>query len=504
MRADEPRTGPRRDVLLAVAIAYAGLQVALNGCKGYGYFNDEFYYLACARRLALGYVDHPPLAPFLLRLLTSLTGVSIAAIRLPAAIAGGATVYLAGRMAWRLGGDVRAQTLAALAMAAAPGPMILFGFFSTNPFEILVWTLIADLALAIAGGADPRMWVAMGVVAGLGLENKHTTVLFVGALAVGLVATSAREHLRGPWPWAGLAAALLVFAPNLAWEARHGWVSLEFYRVANAVKNVPTTSWRAGLDQVLFMNPVMAPLWIIGLVWLLAARRVRFLAVAFLVLFALLLAFPTSRPDRIAGAYPMLLSAGAVALAPLRARLARGALIAALAFSTAVMAPLALPILSPASLASYSERLGINPQIELQRRSRVPQWVADRLDWEELAEAVAGVARGLPPEERRAAAVFAWDYAYAASLELYGPARGVPRVISTHNNYFLWGPGTPAPSTVIAVGVPRPLLDRLFAEVTGAAVFHCDFCYQDGMAISVARNPRLSLAEAWPGLKHFE
>lgn len=498
---------PRRDALLAVAIVYAGLQVALNGFAGYGYFNDEFYYLACARHLALGYVDHPPLAPVLLRLLTGLTGVSMACIRAPAALAGGATVYLAGRMAWRLGGDAAAQMLAALAIAAAPGPMILFGFFSTNAFEILVWTLLADLALALAAGADPRMWIAMGAVAGLGLENKHTTVLFVGALAVGLVATSARAQLRRPWPWLGLAVALLLFAPNLAWEARHDWVSLDFYRIANAVKNVPTTSLRAALDQVLFMNPVTAVLWIAGLVHLLAApaaRPFRFLGVAFLVLFALVLAVPTSRPDRIAGAYPGLVSAGAVVLAPRRLRVVRRAFVAVLAGATAMMAPLALPLLSPPALASYAERLGINPQVEIQRKSRVPQWVADSLDWEAFSDAVAGVARGLPQDQRPDAVVFAWDYAYAASLEFYGPARGIPRVISTHNNYFLWGPGAPAAGAVLALGVPRERLERLFEEVTDAAVFHCDFCYQDGMAIRVARRPRVSLAAAWPGLRHFE
>jgi Dolichyl-phosphate-mannose-protein mannosyltransferase len=385
--------------------------------------------------------------------------------------------------------------------------MILFGFYSTNAFEILFWTLCADLVLALLAGADPRLWLAVGAAAGLGLENKHTMVLFGAALAIGLVATSSRELLRGPWPWLGLLVAGLIFAPNVAWEARHGWVSLEFYRTAEAVKNVPTSMLRAAFDQVLFMNPVLAVVWLAGLWFCLfarAGRRWRIIGMTFAALFALILVVPTSRPDRIAGAYPMLLSAGAVVLGRPGLRRARVAFLGLLAVSTAVMAPLALPLLAPPAMARYARGLHINPQIEIQRMSQVPQWVADRLGWPELATAVATVYRGLPPAERGRAAFLAGDYGYAGALERYGAAEGITRVIGTHNQYFLWGPGDPPPEVVVAFGFSRAFLDRLFADVEEAAVFHCDFCYQDGMPIWVARRPRVPLSTAWPALKHFE
>jgi 4-amino-4-deoxy-L-arabinose transferase-like glycosyltransferase len=493
--------------LLAIAIGYVLLEATLNGWRGYGFFSDELYYIACSKRLAFGYVDHPPLAPFLLRGVRAVLGDSLPAIRIPAAVAGAATVFLAGRMAWRLGGNAFAQTLAALAVAAAPGLMILFGFYSTNAFEILIWVVCADLVMVLTAGGDPRLWLAVGVVLGLGLEDKHTTAVFGAALAVSLVATPARRLLRGPWPWLGLLVALLVFVPNLIWEVRHQWISLEFYRTAVAVKNVPTSSLGAAFGQMLFMNPVIAPLWLLGLWFYLvdhAGRPWRVLGAVFVTLFALILIAPSSRPDRIAGAYPMLLAAGAVVLERPALRLLRNAFVPVLAASTAVLAPLALPLLSPVGLASYAATLHINPQIEIQRRSPVPQWVADRLGWEDLAAAVAAVLRGLPDGERQNATVLAGDYGYAAALERFGPAMGITRVIGNHNNYFLWGPGDTSPSVVVAFGISRRDLDRLFAKVERAAEFRCDFCYQDRMPIWVAREPRISLAEAWPSLKHFE
>ena len=510
-RMARSRWSPAADLalapLVAIALAYIVVEVALNGFRGYGYFIDELYYLACSKRLGLGFVDHPPLAPLLLRGVRALLGESLPAIRLPAALAGAATVLLAGDMARRLGGGRAAQVLAAVSMAAAPGPLILFGFYSTNAFEILIWALCADLMIALLAGADARLWPALGAVAGIGLENKHTMVLFGSALAIGLVATSARQRLRDPWPWLGLFVAFLVFLPNLVWQARHDWISLEFYRIADLAKNVPTSTLGAAFDQVLFMNPVLAPLWLAGLGFYLLGRgaeRWRAIGMAFLALFTLILAVPTSRPDRIAGAYPMLLAAGAVVLARPGLRRVRIAFLSALAVSTAILAPLALPLLAPPALARYAEALHINPQIEKQRMSRVPQWVADRLDWPDLTAAVAEVHRRLPPGERGGAAFLAGDYGYAGAVEFHGAASGVTKVIGTHNQYFLWGPGDPSPDVVVAFGFSREHLERPFASVEQAAVFRCDFCYLDGMPIWVARQPRIPLSAAWPGLKHFE
>jgi hypothetical protein len=273
------------------------------------------------------------------------------------------------------------------------------------------------------------------------------------------------------------------------------------------VKNVPTTPLGAAFDQALFMNPLLAPLWIAGLWFLLwdrTAVKWRALGVACSLLLVLVVMVPTSRPDRIAGIYPCLLAAGAVVLARSGLRLIRPAYLTLVAVATMVMAPLALPLLQPPALAAYAAALHVNPQIEVQRMSRVPQWVADRLGWPDLAAAIAAARDTLPAGERRVASFLAGDYGYAGAVEMFGAADLPLPVIGTHNQYFLWGPGDPPPGALVTFGVPRDDLDRLFAEVRQAAVFHCEFCYPDGMPIRLVRQPRIPLEQAWPALKHFE
>src|SRR6478609_2647523 len=120
-----------------MAVVAALVIAALND----DYFRDEFYYLACSRHLAWGYVDHPPFSIVVLWLLRRVAGDSLIVIRLAAALVAGGTVWMAGRLAARLGGSGFAQTLAMVACAVAPALFGLAGFYSMNVFDMFFWTL---------------------------------------------------------------------------------------------------------------------------------------------------------------------------------------------------------------------------------------------------------------------------------------------------------------------------------------------------------------------------
>lgn len=502
--------------LLAIAAVAFLLQLVPNLLGGYGYFIDELYYLACARRLDWGYVDHPPLSVLLLRGETALFGTSVQAIRILPALAGAALAFLTGHLARRFGGGPFAEALAALATLAPPIFLVFFGFFSMNAFEPVLWTVAVLALVGLVESGDPRRWMWFGVVAGLGLLNKHTMVLLgVGVLA-GLLLTPERRHLASRWPWLAGLLALAILLPNLLWQSRQGWPSLEFYRNADLYKNIPTPPLAGLVNQVLFMNPLALPLWLAGLAFLLAARdlrRYRFLGWTYLVLLALVLASRVSRPDRIAGIYPVLFAAGAVAVERAAARggwrWLRGAAVAVVVSGAAVFAPLGLPVLPPDTLARYAAFLGVVPQIEKGegKRSELPQWFADRFGWPELVDQVTRIYRGLPDEERSRAILVAPSYGHAGALELLG--RGLPPVFSGHNTYFLWGleqaPKVDA-RVAIVIGSRPDDLRKVFAEVEEVAVHRCGYCmrWRDGMPIHVARGPKVPLAEAWPRVKHFE
>jgi 4-amino-4-deoxy-L-arabinose transferase-like glycosyltransferase len=486
----------------------------LPGVLGsYGYFIDELYYAACAARPAWGYVDHPPLAPWLLAMTRALLGDSLWAFRLLPALAGAATVVLTMLLARRLGAGVFGQGLAGGCLLAASVPQIMFGMFSMNAFSLAFWLGCCWLAIEIEARDEPRLWLAFGALAGIALMNKHTIVLLAVGLAVGLLLTPARRHLRSPWLWAGAGLALLLASPNLGWQIANDWPSLEFYRNTNLYKNLDTPPHMVVLFQILTMNPGTLPVWIAGAWFFLrspSGRRWRHVGWIFVTLFVLLVVSGSSRPDRITPIYPVMFAAGAALLDRLGRERAwlRWVTALFLVVNGLVFLPIGTPVLPPGLLVPYVARLGVVPQIEAGegKTSPLPQWFADRTGWEELAQDVEAAVTSLTPEERASAVIFAPSYGQAGAIELLLADRDMPPVYSGHNTYYLWGPPRQPFSTAIFIGWERETLETLFEDVSLFSTHHCDLCmrWRDDMPLWVARGPSRDVAEIWPETKHFE
>jgi hypothetical protein len=503
---------PKPAIRSVVAIAAASFLVLVlaSTVRPYGWFIDELYYLACARRLAFGYVDHPPLSIAILAAVRAVAGDSLFAVRLVAAVAFAVNVMLCGMFARELGGGRVAQCVAAFAFASGTGFLVMASFFSMNVFEVLAWTLIAFAFARALRLCEPRRFVVLGVLVGLALQNKHTVSTFVGALGLALVATPERKHLRTRWPWVGAVVAGFIVFPNLLWQWRNGWPSLEFYAAAQALKNVPTSPAAAIFAQVTLVGPFAFALALVGAAAAIRAddwRRV--LGITFAVMFVVMIFSNSSRPDRIAGTYPMAFGAGAVVVERLTERrrwlvpLVFGAL-----FTTAlVFGPVGLPILSPPRAAAYAARLGVVPRVERKGDSALPQWLADRLGWEAFAIRVADVVAGLPDEDRARAVLLAGDYGHAGALELFGREKGLGVVVSNHNSYWVWSRGVvDAPPVIVAVDFSEDTLRKFYDDVAFVGTFHCDGCMpsRNDLRIAVARHPRRSIADAWADWKHFE
>jgi hypothetical protein len=480
----------------------------------YGYFIDELYYIACARHLAFGYIDHPPLSIVLLALSRGLFGDSLPALRLFPALATAANVFMTGMIARRLGGDLRAIVIAALAAIAMPVYMIMGGFYSMNAFEPLIWTAIIYLVIRLVQDDNPKVWLLIGLMMGLGLEMKHTMGVYAVALLAGMLITPVRRFVWSRWFFGGMGIAVLLLVPNMLWQYVNGFPSLEFYRNAMVNKNVPTGPVGVLLGQVLFANPLSLPLWIAGLWWLLFTSeggKYRFFGLAYLVLFGVMVVSQASRPDRIGAIYTVLFAAGAVAIERLRRpavrRAAAGLIILLCLCGAALVAPIATPLLSPPVLKQYLSAIGYSYSIEKGKMGEpIPQWLADRLGWKELVSAVAEVYRSLPPDEQRNAVIVSNNYGGAGALELYGPALGLPRVYSTHNSYHLWGPPSDSVKTYVGVMISRRDLEGHFESVEEAAVLTCADCTrpQRRVPIYVARGPKFSIEKEWPGFKIYD
>ncbi|MEO8602397.1 MAG: glycosyltransferase family 39 protein [bacterium] len=503
----------RADLAVLAGLALAKLVFHLATSSGWGIFRDELYYLACADRLAWGYVDHPPLSIALLAAARGAFGDSLLAIRCLAAVAGAGSVFVTGLIARALGARRGGQVVAALATFFAPQFVAVSHFFSMNAFEVLFWALLEWLAVLILVHERPRLWVVFGVVAGLGLQNKLTVAVLVFGILVGLALTAQRRQLLSPWLWLGGALAAAILAPHLWWQAQHGWPTREFMANAAAVKNVHMGPLEFFLGQVTLAHPLAAPLWIAGLLGLWLAPRftaLRALGIAYVVAFALLVA-QSGKVYYLTPIYPLMFAAGAALLdgAALRRRWRWPVPAAALAMLIGGLAtvPLAIPVLSVDGYFAYARVIGIStPRMENNRAADLPQLLADMFGWTELADVVGRAADRLTPDERARAVVFAGNYGEAGAIEWFGPARRLPRVISPHNNYWLWGPGDlRATDPVLVIGGTPERLQALFESVELVETSHCTHCmpYENDLPIYLARGLREPIEQVWQKLKRF-
>ncbi len=512
MSSERSSAGPLTGWVWLIAIAQLVLHLATN--TRYGYFGDEFYYLACADHLAWGYVDQPPFSIALLAAWKGLFGDSLTALRVPPALATAAIVVLTGLLTRELGGGRFAQSLAALATAIAGVNLVIGGYYSLNPLDALVWVLAACMLARLLEQPSPAGWLALGALLGVGLLNK-LSVLWLGVgLFAGLVVTPSRSQLRTPWPWLAGGLAALLFAPHVIWQVQNGWPTAEFVRVATTAKMLPVGPVELLAQQVLAMNPVTAPLWAAGLVWLLLGRggtRSRVFGVVFLVVAAILIFNGTSRPNYLSLAQPPLLAAGSLWFESLTERRRRGWLRPAAAALLVVAgiggAPLAVPLLEPEAAIAYSAALGIQaPRMEHGHTAALDQHFADMHGWPEIVAAVAEVYRGLDPEDRARVGVFAGNYSEAGAIDLLGPPLGLPGAISDHNNYWLWGPGDVSGEVMIILGGDEAGLRELYVDVRQVGTLRCQWCmpFRNGRPIYLARGLHRPLAEVWPGLRHYD
>ncbi len=500
--------------ILAMAILALAVHLVANALGGYGYFRDELYYIACAKRLAAGYVDQPPLSIFALAGAISILGDSIFAIRLVPAILSGVSAALVGLLAQRMGGGHAAVVLSSLAFIAAPQILGFHTYYSMNSFDILFWLLAVHALLGTAERGSLRNWLLLGFTLGLGLLNK-TSVLWLGA-GIGaaiLLSGPLRRQLGTPGPYAAAALALALFSPFVIWNALNGWPHIEFMRSATEEKYSSLTRVRFLADQFLAMNPFTYLISVPGLIWSLfhrEGRRWHPVGIVFLAVFAILLANPHTKSEYMAAAYPMLFAAGGVALEGMRQPWrAAGVwtLSGLLVVSGAILAPFAMPILPVDTYLRYARALGMAPSTaENLELAELPQFFADMQGWEELAQDVSKAYLAIPEVERPKTVALVTNYGEAGALELFARRYPLPRVVCNHNSYWFWGVGPTPISTFIRLGGSPEDYAEMYVDVTAAGVHTCVHCmpYENNLGIFIARERRVPIESAWPEYKHFQ
>jgi len=499
---------------ILVGLVACKVLLHLPGLYRYGYFRDELYFLDCARHLDWGYVDHAPLVAVYAKV-ALLLGGSLPALRALPILAGTGTVALTILIARQLGGGSFAQLLAGLAILIAPVHLMLDSILSMNAFEPLFWMGGVYVLIRLIRGADPRLWLVFGALAGLGLQNKHSTIFFGVAVAAAVVATPLRRELKRPWIWLGAALALVIFLPNIIWQWQHDFPTLvDLQNVRDSGKNVALAPLAFLVEQALMMSPATLPIWLAGLWFVFFGRGRSFRAVGwiYVVLLAIMMALK-GKDYYLAPAYPMLLAAGGTAiegwtsaLSSLRTRrIVRGLAAGTVALAGAVFVPQALPILPPQRYVAYEEALGIHPtKTEVAHIGPLPQLWGDQFGWPELVADVAKIYWSLPPEERSRTGIFASNYGEAGAINLFGPAHGLPPAICAHQTHSMWGPGKFDGDILIWLQWDPEGLEDICGSVEVAGEhFHPWGMAEENRPILICREPRASLEELWPDLVHW-
>jgi hypothetical protein len=476
----------------------------------YGFFRDELYFIVAGNRPDWGYVDQPAIVPLLASWAHAIFGDFVWGFRLLPALVMSATVALTAEFTRVVGGGRFAQGLSGACVLLAPIFLIQGVLFSTDMFQALTWLGLGWVLVRLEQSDDERWWLAFGAIAGFSLNTKYLIAFYLVALAIGLLATPRRNSLLRPWVYMGAVLALVMVLPNILWQQAHGWPFLELGKAGASGKNVAMSPPAFFLQQIIFIGPWAAIVWLCGL-WAGVVRPklavARAFPIAWLILFAV---FDASHGKAyyLSPIYPALLAFGAVRIEEwVRRGAARAWALAAIAVPGLLVAPFFLPILPVESFIRYQKATGFMPSAgENQRMGVLPQYYADMFGWREMAEKVAKVYWSLSPQDRASAVFFGDNYGEAAAIDVFGRSLGLPPAVSGHNNYHVWGPRGHDGSVLIILGGDTRHYAELFQSIEVADRLDAPYAmpYEANKPIYVLRNMKPPLQDYWPEVKNFQ
>ena len=386
-------------------------------------------------------------------------------------------------------------------------------YLSMNAFEPLFWMGCAWLLIRIVKTGNQKLWIWFGILAGFGLENKYSMLIFGAGIFFGLLLTSRRRVLASPWLWMAGAIAFLISLPNLLWNVHHHFPFLELQaNIRRSGRDVPLTPLKFFGQEILTMQPLTLPLWLAGLwFYFFSTPGKPFRALGWAWVFtAALVVILNPRVYYLYPAFPVLFAAGTVVwevwLKRPQTFWRKLAWPALLASTGAVLAPLAIPVLPPETYIRYTKALHLAPPaIETHKLGPLPQLFADQFGWEEMAAIVARVYNSLPPEVRPKTAIFGQNYGQAGAIDLFGPKYGLPPAISGHQSYFLWGPrGYTGESVIVMAGRQQDLESRFAGVQKVASVYHPYCMPYEHFDVFYCRGLRRPLIEIWPQVKNWD
>jgi 4-amino-4-deoxy-L-arabinose transferase-like glycosyltransferase len=456
----------------------------------YGFHRDELYFMTNAKHPAWGYVDHPPITPMMGWLSQQLFGDTVFGLRALTALVAAFIVIASAAVCAELGGDASATLLTAIATATT-ATVLAFGHMLTTPtVDVLVWTVLIWLLCRVIRTQDPRWFVLLGMVAGIGLLNKFTVLFAVASFGGALLVLPERRVLANRWAIGGAGLALLLWSPNLWWQARNGWpvfdlgAGIAAEATENRIMAIPF--------QALFIGPPIAIGVAVGWWRQLRGRELRetrFIALGFVLLIVLLIVV-AGKPYYAAGGLPSVTAAAAVQLVEW-ARRHRPLVAGAIVVNGAVTAALVLPLF-PVSAVGDSPGAAINPE------------PLEMIGWPTFVDQIAAAYQRID-DGTRPAIILTANYGEAGAIDRFGPERNLPPAHSGHNSYADVRRPSGADGPVLVVGYRFPDELLIGCVALDPIVMPYDVANEEqGAPLWRCVGPRGDWEQLWPQLRHID
>ena len=501
-------------IFIIIAAALVKLVIHLATGSNYGYFIDELYTIACGEHLSFGYVDMPPFAPFLSRISGLIFGYSLFSIHIFPAVSGALLIVFAGLFTMELGGQRFAVLLTCIAVLTSVVWLIFNSMFAYDNFDQLFTLIFLFMLMKLIKTDNPRLFINLGIIGGICLLTKLTLVFIVIAIIPALLLTKSRKYFAAKWLWIALLIAAVMAAPYVLWQYFHQWPLVEYLQEYSKYGTYHANPLEYIMMITLMINPISLPLWLLGFYYYFFVKEGKAYKIFGFIpvfLFFVLFIVMKAKAYMILVTFIPLIAAGSVLLGKsLENRnwlWLRTLSIILLLVQGCLLLPIGVPLLKPDNLAEYYSffnRFTNKVKTDNSKTSIFPQTTADRFGWDELVKNVADVYNSLPLEERKKCTIFGGNYGAAGAVDLLGGKYGLPKAISGHLTYYIWGPGTNTGEILISVGVPLKRLAGFYDEVTEVRKLYNKYTMpRNNVPVYLCRKPKMTIQEAWKFTKSY-
>jgi hypothetical protein len=481
-----------KEWLIITVLALFKLCIHLATNTNYELHRDALLYYSLGEHLAWGYVSVPPFIALISKFSTLIFGNTVFALRFFPAIIGSVSVIIIAKIVRELKGSTFPIVIAVLAFIFSPAFLRSNTLFQPVSFNQFFWLFSGYLIVRLLNTQNPKYWLGIFIVFGIGFLNKYSIAFFIVAFLISILLTSHRNLLISKYFFFGGLLGIIIILPNLIWQFNHNWPLLYHMAELQRYQLVNVTIIGFIIDQFMMNLPGLV-IWMTGLITFLffkSEKKFRVLAYLYLLTVLLILLF-RGKSYYTLGLYTILFALGGYAVDKYFKPYFKYATIALVILISLPMLPFSLPVLSHEKIEDYSAKTAeFTNRWEDGKIYNIPQDYADMTGWKELSSIVIQQYNSLSPGERDSCLIYADNYGQAGAISFYGKKHGLPAPICFNDNFIFWAPDSIDNAPLIYVNDEVGDIDFLFNSYEKIGQVDNKYFRENGLQVYYCTHPR--------------